>query len=80
MSFDNQIPVEVSMPAYTHQIDGQYSDSDTDLSLPIDEYFNSDPRPMDPRCSYYGRDYAIRACLENTCGRLVYMYVLQVYW
>ncbi len=74
MSVDKHIPVEVPVSVDSHPIDGQNSDTDTDLSLPIDQYYESDPRPIDPRCSYCGRDYAIRACLENTCGRLVCMY------
>ncbi len=70
MSVDKQIPVEVPMSADSHPIDGQNSDTDTDLSLPIDQYYESNPRPMDPpRCSYCGS-----ACLDNTCGRLVCMY------
>ncbi len=75
MFVDKQIPVEVPVAADSHPIDGQNSENDTDLSLPIDQYYESDPMPIDPRCSYCGgRDYAIRACLENKCGRLVCMY------
>ncbi len=46
MSVDKQIPVEMPVSADSDPIDGQNSDSDTDLSVPIDQYYESDPRPV----------------------------------
>ncbi len=51
MSIDKQIAVEVPVSADSHPINGHNSDSDTDLSLPIDQYYDSDPIHIDPRCS-----------------------------
>ncbi len=51
MSVDKQIPVEVPVPADSHPINWEKWDSDTDQSLPIDQYYESEPRPMGPRCS-----------------------------
>ena len=74
MSVDKQIAVEVPVPAHSQPIDGQNSDSQSDLSLPIDQYYRSDPTPVDPRCSYCGRANAISACMVNTCGRVACIY------
>ncbi len=71
----NLLTIEVSMLADSHPIDVQNIDRDRYVSLPIDQYYRSDPTPMDPMDSMYpGRDYAISGCMDNTCGRLVCLY------
>ncbi len=66
MSFDKQIPAEVPVHADSHPISGQNSDSNTDVSLPFDQYYEND-------YGSYGRHVLLlwkglcSACLFGKC-------------